>query len=100
MSDPSGFSISVQKYPPVEGMFVGVEAPSRDALLQAIDGIVANWKWQYPDATYLPVELPCGQKRYYKRREDVPATSERCECGTLEIPHYFVRYTDEEASRG
>ena len=41
------------------------------------------------------VHLPCGESRSYPTVDDVPSVSERCLCGRVDYPHWFIRYEDD-----
>ena len=61
--------------------WAAIEAPNRAAIVA-----------KHPNG-YLTCTVPCGRTRTWKAYE-IPAASVPCDCGTLDYPHWFIRYRD------
>ena len=76
--------------------YIGIEAPTREALLIAVDNIIEDKSLKVGELTsYLVIDLEtiskkCG-KVDYKTKKNVPSNSIKCNCGK----HWFIRYRDE-----
>jgi len=78
-------------------MYCGIWANNREALLygtdqQNIDYFYRFYTWCVL-TIYLPIEMPCGEKIVYQKKEDVPSTSVPCSCGNPK--HWFIKYGKE-----
>lgn len=83
---------------------VNVQAPSKEALLIAIDKMRLIARREHLDDideimhqadrydNFLYIKGPCGEVRRYSTREDVPEESVECCCGKVPYQHFFIRY--------
>ena len=74
-----------------EATWIGIQAKDRQGLLDFIDAYVMR----RPHVLYLTVGISaCGSTCEYPERDDVPAESVPCPCGSAN--HAIIRYTGKD----